>query len=398
VTRRQILVAAMFAVLAIGVTAVSVLATGQGGAATPEAAVVEFFEATGSGDPGAVLTALPPSERSVLEPVLPELVDALALGDPFAGSSLVLDDPELSIELWVEAPDPGVVERGDKIPDPEVAFVTVDGGRLTFDPGSTMVPAGERIAEQFGLTEQRDGTWTRDLAGDPLELAVLDEGGGWHVSLAYTASEVWRAERGDPLPDTRERAAAPGAGTAAGVVEQLVDAWARGDDRAAAELVMPLDGRALYDYWPLAADFDLPGEGGEARRLVTRVEGTGLERRVVVDEIDVVLGRATGPEEFSLGAGGAPACGPAPNDPDVVARHLVELGADPFGAGSWCAPMSYSVVEREGRWYLSPVRTVLEGAVASLRSDPSPTELDPADTAGVLVVVLDRAADALTWR
>jgi hypothetical protein len=81
-----------------------------------------------------------------------------------------------------------------------------------------------------------------------------------------------------------------------------------------------------------------------------------------------------------------------------VARHLVELGADPFGAGSWCAPMSYSVVEREGRWYLSPVRTVLEGAVASLRSDPSPTELDPADTAGVLVVVLDRAADALTWR
>src|SRR5690606_25348238 len=133
----------------------------------------------------------------------------------------------------------------------------------------------------------------------PLVLVTLGDGGGWHVSLAYTAAEAARRAAGAPVPDLRfEGPETIGSTTPEEVVTDLFGALEARFPRRVAEPVDPREGRAAYQYASLwfpgvqaAADDAGRDERWDLRvdELVTSSSGDGEVRRAAIERLDLTL-------------------------------------------------------------------------------------------------------------
>lgn len=439
----------VLAVVLVGLVLATTVAfaafTTHSGASTPEGAVRSLLTALEDGDAAGVVRALAPSEQRVLIEPLSGLVAAMDEAGVLADAEGL---PGLVPGVAVEVDD--VVLRPEVL-DEQVTFVHAEGGRIGVAVDPAVLPddaAYDDVAARADRVDD-DGTlrWEWDLARRPVTFGTVDEGGGWHVSLAYTAAEALRQASGAPLPDTEIRPDAIGSTTPSEVVVDLFGALSARYPLRVAELVSPYDGRALYDYatvWlpGLQAAADAQGAAAAAGRpawtftvedLAVSEAGDVDVRRVSIDRLEAVLDDVPAGERWRITVGEdgcttwlleqrtQQTAAPEGDDPssdggagagggDVAAVAEGDLRrscpGQPWvdGRGERAEPPGIAlvdlltldgmvggrpgltVIEREGRWFISPTRTVLDALVASLERTP-PEEVSTW-TADLLALVL----------
>lgn len=372
--------------------------TGDDGAATPEAAVDTLVGAVVAGDLVGVVEALPPGERRVLRQPLTDLAGELGrLGlvdglDPrrIDGASITVEDPEIQVTTLTDT----------------VAAVDVIGGRVRFDDRPDELPLTSHLrdllTEDFGVELASSTGGSRDLAADPLRLMAVHEGGGWHVSLAYSLAEWARTSAGAPLPAFGAGPDAIGGNTPEDTVRDLIKAYSDSEAERAVTLLSPVEARALYDYAPLFLDpvkragrrsDDEGSYDAQVNQVELAVDGTGGTRTVRITKLDVDLrdevkkthllydgrclvmderfGDTDPPFAQWTSCDGDPVAGDAATRPRDNPISYLAL----FGGGADLP--TFTVVERNGRWFVSPVGSMLSSAVDTLRR-LTPSDVDAA--------------------
>lgn len=359
--------------------AVSWLASDDGGGAdTPEAAVTEFVDALTAEDLLGVLDALPPSERVVLRESAEDLAaEAERLG--------LARDLDLRDVAGVEVELQDMTLTADPLGE-DVVAVYVDGTLVSRATGAEL-PLGPALLDSLSPGALDDfgagvASLEETFADDNVFVVAVREGDGWHVSTWYTIAEYLRRgqEKGDPTFGVSP-VAPTGADSPEAVAAALFERGAESDLPGALSLALPGESRVLYDYAPLWF-----ADAAEARRnfpvdvtvdrLDTTVEGDGSVRTVHIGgyAATVVTPEETLTIEFdgecSRWESTNPASTPA-EDTWCRADALAEGTTDAMWTAGTTADLV--VVEQDGRWYLSPVRTAtasILGGTAAL-ADPA---------------------------
>jgi hypothetical protein len=222
-------------------------------------------------------------------------------------------------------------------------------------------------------------------------LITVKQDGHWYVSIGYTLAEQARTAAGVSLDALGQRVTPVGAATPEDAVRQLVQDGAKLDLRGVLGLLPPGEMGALQEYAglflpkaeaALAADADKPKvtvttldlssktDGDVATVTIDKLAGTAVSGDTTVTLADGCITEQT--------AGGAPqkTCG---NDPSALLGNLGVAGLPglgQLGAGA-TADVGIRVVKVDGKWYVSPVRTVLDGVVSSFDA------IKPGDLAGL---------------
>jgi hypothetical protein len=378
------------------------------GASSPEDAVRQLFDALDQEDAVGVLEALPPSERDVIkQPVLDIVTELKRLG--------LLSD--ISVE---QVPGADLQVRNLSLSEEPVGSntdlkaVRVLGGTLVSRTVPNAVPIGPTlraiIEDDFdGKVEIDDQSDTEDLAKSDLRLITVNEGGGWHVSLFYSVAEAARDGKGS-APVRGGGPAPVGSDTPEGAVRGLIDGAAALDLEKVITMLSPDEAGAVYDYAPLflpevreaAEKARSDGFNLEITEVGTSVEGEGDVRKVKLTSFSFKGGEdenhVEGRWDGSCLRGEATFTSPTydydypaydPDDPnsyepparsnrtetDTTSFDSCEAPSDESRStlgglsvfGGIETDASIVVVQTEGRWYVSPVRTVFDSMLSSLR-------------------------------
>lgn len=405
------LVATVAAVAMIGGGAVIAFDAGsaEGGADSPEDAFEQALAAVEAGDLVGLAEVIEPGERNTLFEAgfafLDEMVRLDVLASEFDASAV--DGYDLSLagaELTVERP------RDD------LARIYVGSGVLDSGFDVAAMPLGSRLldvldADQRVAVDRRLGSF--DGADSPFVAVRRD--GRWYLSVWYTIAENARIDAGMPLPDLLDRPAPIGADTPEDAATRFFEEAARLDIVRMIGMLDPEEAAALYDYSPLflegvsaaanaaleaaeadgwswefeALDFRSETDGDLATVFLERMTftATGADGSASVSLADGELaGQLTTTDDFwgeqttwtlsttggcleiTVAGGGQSEQLNSCDDPGVVAGSAA-LQLHDVGL----------VARRvDGRWFLSPMRTALDGLIAAVE------QLDSAEIAEAL--------------
>lgn len=243
--RRVGAITAAFAALVggIGITTVALNGADEGGASTPEAAVVMMVDAFNNQDVVGMVDIIDPAEvgavRSTLDEASSEAQRLDLLSDGFSlqsvdGIDFEMSDLTLSTETFAD----------------DLAVVRATGGNLAagFDPDA--FPMGGHIREIASDMARSDGTVELSDIHPGVMVATVQRDGRWYVSLGYTVAEYARQAAGVEFPTldavTSEGFDSPEAATTA-LYQRLLAFDLRGSVATAA----PGEGDALARYAPL---------------------------------------------------------------------------------------------------------------------------------------------------
>lgn len=206
-----------------------------------------------------------------------------------------------------------------------------------------------------------------DVTGDPFVVTVQRDG-NWYVSPAYTALEYVRVLNDLPAADLGSvRTAQLGADTPEAAVRDAITALGTRDlERVFA--VLPPDELPLYDYraalTQLAAESDW---GFTVERFSATTEVDGDEAIVSVEASGSSTTEFAEPGDTWTLAGGCLRADSRDGEDwyvnDVLC--LADDGAFPLGgmgsgSGDLAGPTRFRAVQHDGRWFASPVATVLD--------------------------------------
>ena len=376
--------------LAVGIVAVlggAAFAVTQlaGQSTSPEDAVEKLFRAAAEEDVLGVLEALPPSERDVLKGPVQDIVRELKrldilsgdadLGN-LAGVDVKIDDLELSSTT---------IRDG-------LAAVRIDKGTLTSSADPSKLPLGGFVRDTVGdgLSQARpSGPEEQDISSGEADeiLVAVKEDGRWYFSIWYTVAERARLDSDAPMPDPARRVKANGADSAEGAVDAFLRATVRLDLRRMMELLPPDEARALHDYAPLF--LDEAKEAGAGFRRSVEIDITQLDLRTVTQDGDRAMVQIE-----KLGFNGVvreenvrityrdgcatltPLTGRGRSEkicPGDFGEGAPELFEQFFPGGPTPdldveqPALGIATVRRDGKWYVSPIRTMLDNVVATLR-------------------------------
>ena len=405
------LVGAVGVAALVGVGALAVSAVfGSGGAGSPEAAVRQLADAISHKDPLAAVDVLVPSEvrsmRETVKAATKRAADLQVVNDasqPLAGVDLSVDHLQLSTQSLADG----------------FAKVTITSGEIS---ATTHEAAMSKLLQDAQHdSNSSDTNASADLAklasGSDLPTFVVTvrHDGGWYVSPAYTALEYAREAAGGPAAGYGSAKAADlGADSPEHAVSDALHAWQAGDwDRLMA--LAPPDELPVYDFraWiekeavDTHPDFTIDklntsatvngdtaivkldasgttGSGSDEGRW--QVGGTcpsdGLLGRVSVSGGSSELKVATPTERTSTDTGdtvvqsgmngggyysrdGASQLCLSGDLGDAIPFGLLAYGSDSAATDS--GPVSVEAVRESGRWFVSPVTTVLDAVDATIQ-------------------------------
>jgi hypothetical protein len=383
-SRRPLAVLAV-AVLALAGAGVFALSYLGGGSNTPEDAVRSMASAISDEDLLGVIDALAPSERDVLrgsvEDVSTELRRLKVLDDDVDLSGIDGVDLEVT-DLRLAARPLG---EG-------VSLVSVNG-KVSASVDVAQLPTGSFVEDKLpgGAGDVGNAAavpTVEDQPIDDLELVTVQEGGRWYVSLFYSVADAARRDAGKPVPDFGNGVRPDGASSPEAAVRELIEAGVALDARRAIALLPPDEGRVVQDYAPLFLpdveravqeargsfsleidDLELTSDrdGDEATVAVARIRGTvrsdgetatfSFDGRCIVVTVD-------GETESSCDQ-------PAGDDASRLGSLTGIFGGIGLGdagrADGGLRP-GLVTVQRDGEWFVSPIRSVLHPVVAALRA------------------------------
>jgi hypothetical protein len=376
----------VIAVVAGGLFAVLSLGSEEN---TPEDPVRAMFEAAERGDILGVLEQLEPGERDALREPLTDLVEELDRLE-------VLKDPDLrsisGIDLEVDD-----LQLSSRVVRDDIAHVTITDGTGRIHVNVADLPLGRFVRDLLGDANDEVNDSTESLAskdGDDF-VATVRRDGKWYVSIGYSIAEQARGDR--PFEQMGPAVVAQGADTPDGAVRELIEAAAGLDVRRVIGLLSPDELGALQEYSGLFLS-ELESSVAEARddvrvsisTLELEADTDGDHALVTIEKIAV-----EGQTEFNtfsfrdgcfrMSGEDLEAMELCPDD-----RPADALGFAPFGffgarAGDVEPPqlsfadkqarVGFVTTRVDGKWYVSPIRTVLEDLVAVVRL-AEPSDLD----------------------
>lgn len=371
------LAAGLGVVLLGGGLAFAVAQSAAGGASTPEEAVQQLFDAISDEDIIGVLDVLPDGERRSFQQPLEDLSSELqrlgVLSDGFdlsdvGGIDLKFSDLDLGSEVLAEG----------------VSVVHLRGGNLT----TAIIPEDLPIGDELrSLIEELNGepleiepssdTEALHSDGDSLDIVTIEEDGSWRVSLYYSIAEAARASTDLPLPDFGGGVTPNGQDSPEAAVEALLRAAVEDVDLEAMVALLPPDEMAaLQDYAPLflddaAADIaDFASDyTGTLNSVALSADRDGNEALVTIDDIDIALSYED--DDSSMTFDGE--CYRVEDEYSDEEQCLADLPIGASGLDGIDVPrrddppaIGIKAVEVDGRWYVSPTRTLLDAIVAGL--------------------------------
>lgn len=412
----------------IALVALGVVAIGGGGAFaftqltggekanTPEQAVEGFYRSFERGDFVGMSKAVVPGERDVfldsLVPLASEMSRLEILEKDFTFDKVKGVSAKLSNYKATSKP-----LRAD------LAAVTVTGGKLKATINPKDFPFGDFLRKQFGkqIDEAEASTSTTDLrvgSGDS-PLIVQKIGKRWYISGNYSIAEAARRDMDEPfkVPVKGGGVAAKGAKTPELAVSEMLQASANLDVRRVIELLPPDEFAALHDY---AGEFIVDAEKGVAdtrkqykftvtpklevsslasdRRLVTIVDmPMSFRAEINGQKIAIDYKNKAGTASFTskdgedLRAEYKGSCATVKLDGetkkgcgrDGIAKLFTDITGTPLdlstlpattgGLSGPCgttrkANLGFTVIKRDGLWYVSPLRTMLDDMTATMKT------------------------------
>ncbi|HET9729136.1 MAG TPA: hypothetical protein VFR41_06925, partial [Acidimicrobiia bacterium] len=347
--------AGMAALLAVGTLAISAV-VGSGGASSPEDAVQRLADAISHEDPLAAADLMAPSEVRSLDDTLDaaakkaqELSLVQTASAPLAGVDLNVNDLKLSTENLADG----------------YAKVTVDGGSLSASTTKSKFSA----LLQKALNDYQDNsasvdltTLSQSLDNVPVFVMAVKQDGRWYISAGYTLMEYIREANHAPAADfgSGVRAEATlGADTPDAAVQDALHAWAASDWTKLMSLAPP-DELPVYDY----------------RAAISQL-ATDTTNNLTVDSIQTSSQVDGDTARVSLTASGTsngnawtwkdgcytstPEGGTAQDASHTCVAGRFRFIYLPIGEGpDASASTTIRVVRENGRWFISPVGSVLD--------------------------------------
>jgi hypothetical protein len=382
------------AVVAVIITAAfgfSALSGSGDGAGSPEEAVKSLFSAMADEDAIGVLESFAPAERSVLRPTVE------GLNDQFARLGIIN-----KVDLG-HVPGFDITVDGLRVSSTEVASgisrVQLDGGTIGIATQPDRVPVGDvlkaLIEANGGEATVQENSDSATLGESPDEfLVAVKEGGGWFVSYAFTIAEQARNAAGADMPSEADAVVATGSTTPEGAVRDLLDALAALDVRGVIAMLPPDEMRALQRYAPLfladaedaIAQFkDESGFKIEISNLDLQTSDADGGQLVTLRGGQIGFDIDGGHVEFNSGDGCVTVT-PPPGEGEEdrlcakdIGESTPELASGPFGelASRFAdAATGLVVVERDGKWFVSPLRTT-SNLIFTLLGTVQRSDLEP---------------------
>ncbi len=244
------------------------------GPSSPEEAVDAFIAAVDAEDLVGVAELIAPSERETLaEPALETYAHLQRLG--------VIDDAGMTAETGFDIEVDGATYSVIGLND-EVSWISFTGGTIT---SSTTDNAGlgPVVMDQADRDAVTPTTSTESLTDLP-SFAVIEQDGGWYVSFTYTAAEHARREAGLGLPDFDASPVPDGADSPEGALTEFVDEMVEVDLEGMLTHLDPVEFAAAYDYLPLVLD----GAQADVDAMLDELRAGGVEWDVEVTDVRVV--------------------------------------------------------------------------------------------------------------
>jgi len=342
------------ALVLTGAFAVSAMVGGGGGSNSAEGAVRRLADALSHEDVLTAADVMAPSEVRSLHGTLDaaakkaqELQLVSNSGAPLAGVDFNVNDLKLSSQTLAD----GYVK------------VTVDAGTFTASTQKAKFSA----LMQKALRNADDNSAQSDLAtlfADhhvPTFLVVVRQGGNWYVSAAYTVLEYEREIGRLPAADFgsgQRNIATLGADSPDAAVQDAMRALQRNDWSKLMGMVSPTE-IPFYDYRDAMNALIHKTDGGPSTNFTIDAMTTNAQVDGDTAKVALTVSGTTDSGKWSLRGGcftppgeqsGIYPCGGAP-----VFFGLLGLPATGPDAGS-----QFDVVKQDGRWFVSPVGTVLD--------------------------------------
>ncbi|QGG94980.1 DUF2510 domain-containing protein [Actinomarinicola tropica] len=377
--RRKLLggVAAAVLVVAAGAFAVTQLASADGGADSPEAAVSGLFDSMADEDlVGMAEIVLPGERRTFVDPML-EGVDHLRRWGVLDES---LDTSDVGgIDLEVEDLELRTEEAAE-----DVVNVFASGTMVASLQGEEL-PVGslleERALEGEDMSEL-DSEPAREGFEDVMITAVREDG-RWYVSGTYTIAEAARADAGVQLPPPDEAVQPIGADSPEEAVDGLMASIADLDLEGMIARLHPDEASALQRYAPMFLD-----EGQAA--IDEMVAEAGLDIEIEDLDYDIVerdgfavvtaatfsLRATADGEEVSMSFDGDCTVITVDGETEEVCtadapESSIDLTDTPIGDVQAMLDemdeVGLVVAEGPGGWYVAPVRSYSEVVLAVMR-------------------------------
>lgn len=374
--RGRALLAVAAAVVLVGAgTGTSLALSGStgGGASTPGAAVDNLFTALGRSDVIGLLDALAPGERNAIEPGLQDIFGQLKR------INILSPDADLGHLTGLSARYQGFTTSTDQLA-PDVAAVTVTGGSVTGSVDPSQLPLASYFKDLLGVALQGKPQTATSPASGNFVVGTEEVGGGWYVSLGYTiAINALKTEGRSGAPPASAAVVAVGASTPEGAVQDLFNAVSNLDLQGLLAGLPPDEMAAVDAYAPdwlpqaQAAIDKVKGKvsitfGHLSFTTTTLDDGTmvhigdGLTIDVNADGAHVSYGDGC----FTATYQGRTTHMCRSQDAATMAKLLQALPAAVrpiFQRLTRATPaMGLVTVEENGSWFVSPVRTALQGA------------------------------------
>ncbi len=349
-----------------------------GGASSPEGAAQELFDAIAAEDLLGALDVLPSGERRAFQGSLESMADELGrLG-------VVGDDLDLGAVGGLDLEFEDLTFESNELGD-GIASVRLTGGTAITSVKPDELPIGDQLRDVIDditgepleiepVEEERD---TLEPGDGDFEVVAVEEDGTWRISLFYSIAEAARRSAGLDAPDFGAGIAPAGADSPEAAVEALVRAAAEEQDLARVVALLPPDEMgALQDYAPLFLDDAQSAIDAETESLEVEITDLSLDAEEDGDTASVVVAGFAVDASFdgeAVSASFDGECvtveGPDGEVEEQCTGDLGDLGplADVLNLDD-AAVAGVSTVEVDGRWYVSPTRTMLDSVVGLLAS------------------------------
>ncbi len=341
------------------------------GPGRPEAAVEQLLDAMADEDALGILDSIDPDERTVLAPEVASMVAELervevlggvdtgdVSGFDFAHEDVELIARQLTADLW--------------------AVRMVDGRfSSSTDPRALPLGASAQTGQEDGFATDLDewiASWPELFAEEDFEILVTDGDEGWRVNVLHTFLEAVRKAEGWPTPDYSTVIDPTGAESPEAAVRQWMTAQGAWDVSAIINLVDPVEVPAVHLYESQLAEvfnsivddfpstnlytFDDPRLDEDGGRLTAVIETFSIER--------VPTESAFGNQpSFNFDGNcrrndvGLAVAASSDSCVDGDDRAMASVAA--------ATPIEIRLVERDGRWFVSPMGTVIDHAFDALR-------------------------------
>ena len=385
--RFRILAVAVASVLIVGAgagTAIG-LSGGSGGSASPAQAVNALLSAAQNSDLLGALDAIAPGERAAVEPGLVTFIHQMQRLDVLSSGADPSRVPGLSFRF-------SGIQTSTQLLEPTIAAVTITHGTMTSGANFAKLPLGSFVTGLTGgLVGKPSSSTAQSAATGRSAIATVKDGGSWYVSLGYTiAVDSLRSGGGTGAPPSPSLAVQPtGATTPEGAVSDFLDSLAALNLSAMIADLAPGEMAALRSYAPMFLSkanaelarvrgvvklkISVPSMSTQALGSMTLVKVSKLVLRESSRGTTITInGHCT--TETNLGhstttcnglGGSQSILKLLPSNVQSILQRLSHARPDE----------GIATVEEGGKWYISPVATLLQAVNAVV------AELQPSDLA-----------------